>query len=53
MQHSLVHRYGDYDAEVNTFTHTTEQNVERLIELLYSGKEPEALERIRENAFDL
>jgi chloramphenicol 3-O phosphotransferase len=52
MQHSLVHRYGDYDEEVNTFTHTTEQNVEKLRELLYSGRKPEALERMRKNRFD-
>lgn len=47
MQLDWVHRYGDYDEEVNTFTHTTEQNVERLKQLLYSGRKPAALERIR------
>src|SRR6218665_1876759 len=47
MQHGLVHRYGEYDAEVNTFTHTTEENAERLVELFYSGGKPQAMERIR------
>ncbi|MBX3740919.1 MAG: AAA family ATPase [Akkermansiaceae bacterium] len=47
MQLGWVHRHGDYDNEVNTFTHTTEQNVEQLKQLFYSGKKPQALERIR------
>ncbi len=47
MQLDWVHRHGDYDEEVNTFTHTTAQNVERLKQLFYSGRAPAALERIR------
>lgn len=47
MQLDWVHRHGDYDDEVNTFTHTTEQNVERLTQLFYSGRKPLALERYR------
>jgi chloramphenicol 3-O phosphotransferase len=48
MQLVWVHRYGDYDDEVNTFTHTPEQNAEQLKQLFYSGKKPVALERYRE-----
>jgi chloramphenicol 3-O phosphotransferase len=47
MQLDWVHRYGAYDAEVNTLTHSTAENVERLKQLFYSGREAEALERIR------
>lgn len=47
MQLDWVHRHGNYDDEVNTFTHTTEQNVEHLKQLIYSGRKPEALKRIR------
>ena len=47
MQLEWVHRYGDYDDEVNTFTQTTEQSVEQLKQLFYSGRKPTALERIR------
>lgn len=47
MQLDWVHRYGDYDGEANTFTHTTAQNVEQLKQLFYSGRKPVALERIR------
>jgi chloramphenicol 3-O phosphotransferase len=49
MQLDWVHRYGDYDDEVNTFTHTTEQNVERLKQLIYADKKPTALERYRKS----
>ncbi len=48
MQLDWVHRHGDYDAEVNTYTHTLEQNVETLRQLLCSGTKPRALERYRE-----
>lgn len=48
MQLDLVHRYGEYDAEVDTFEHTVEQNVARLKELLYSGQKPKAFQRYRE-----
>lgn len=48
MQLEWVHRHGDYDAEVNTFTHTLEQNVEALKQLFYSGVRPLALERYRQ-----
>lgn len=47
MQHGLVHRHGNYDDEVNTFTHAVEENAERLIARLYSGERPRAMERIR------
>lgn len=47
MQMEWVHRHGDYDAEVNTFTHTLEDNVEALKQLLSSGAKPQALERYR------
>lgn len=47
MQLEYVHRYGGYDAEVNTFTHTLEENVEALKQLLRSGSQPLALERYR------
>lgn len=46
MQMEWVHRYGDYDAEVNTFTSSLEQNVESLQQLLFSGRKPRALDRI-------
>lgn len=49
MQLEWVHRYGDYDDEVDTFTHTTEQNVERLKQLIYSEKKPVAFERYRKS----
>lgn len=45
MQLDLVHRYGEYDFEVDTFEHTVEQNVARLKELLYSGQKPKAFQR--------
>ncbi len=47
MQLDWVHRHGDCDDEVNTFTHAVEQNVERLKRLFHSGRKPLALERIR------
>ena len=47
IQLEWVHRHGDYDDEVNTFTQTTEQSVEQLKQLFYSGRKPTALERIR------
>lgn len=47
MQLDWVHRHGEYDDEVDTFTHTTEQNVERLKQLFYSGRKPHALPRYR------
>lgn len=48
MQLEWVHRYGDYDAVVNTFTHTLAENVETLKQLLCSGAKPQALERHRD-----
>ena len=48
MQMDWVHRHGDYDAEVNTFTHTLEENVEALKQLFYSSTKPLALKRYRE-----
>ncbi len=48
MQMDWVHRHGEYDAEVNTFTSTLEENVEALRQLFYSGVRPQALERYRE-----
>lgn len=47
MQLDWVHRHGEYDIEVDTHSHTTEQNVERLKELIGSGQKPQALERYR------
>lgn len=47
MQFDLVHTFCGYDAEVNTFSATLEQNVEALRRLLYSGRPPEALMRYR------
>ena len=47
MQMEWVHRHGDYDAEVNTFSQTLEANVETLKQLLCSGAKPQALERYR------
>lgn len=48
MQLEWVHRYGDYDAVVNTFTHTLAENVETLKQLICSGAKPQALERHRD-----
>lgn len=47
MQLEWVHRYGEYDREVNTFTQTLEENVAVLKQLLCSGAKPLALERYR------
>lgn len=47
MQLGWVHNFCGYDAEVDTFGRTVEQNVEQLKTLLYSGHEPEALARYR------
>jgi chloramphenicol 3-O phosphotransferase len=49
MQLDWVHRQGNYDDEVDTFTHTTEQNVERLKQLIHSERKPVALECYRKN----
>jgi chloramphenicol 3-O phosphotransferase len=49
MQFNLVHSFCDYDAEVNTFDSTLEQNVETLRQLLASGAPPFALERHRKS----
>lgn len=48
MQLDWVHRHGDYDAVVNTFTHSLEENVQTLTQLLGSGVKPQALQRYRE-----
>ncbi|MGC4046213.1 MAG: AAA family ATPase [Armatimonas sp.] len=47
MQLGLVHSFCDYDAEVDTFASTIDQNVAFLKELLYSGKQPHALSTYR------
>ncbi|MCX6955197.1 MAG: AAA family ATPase [Verrucomicrobia bacterium] len=52
MQLGWVHTFCDYDAEVDTFGRTVEQNVEQLKQLLYSGREPEVLARYRKRRAD-
>ncbi len=47
MQLGLVHNFCDYDATVDTYRHTVDQNAEQLKRLLYSNEKPTALERYR------
>ncbi|MBI5380888.1 MAG: AAA family ATPase [Opitutae bacterium] len=46
-QLGLVHSFCEYDAEVDTFNYTVEQNVEQLKQLLSSGRQPHALAAYR------
>lgn len=47
-QHERVHRYGDYDLEIDTSIHSPEECAEQLRGLLLSGKPPQAFDRLRE-----
>jgi chloramphenicol 3-O phosphotransferase len=46
-QHDRVHRYGPYDLEVDTHTHSPESCAEQLKELLLSKTVPQAFARLR------
>lgn len=47
MQSELVHRFCDYDAEIDTYHHSVDENVETLKSLLNSGREPSAFDCYR------
>ena len=47
MQYEVVHRFGAYDFEINTGTHTPEQCAAQLQELLLSGRKGTAFDRLR------
>lgn len=47
-QFDRVHRYGDYDLELDTHAHSPEQCAAQLRDLLLSGKKPSAFHRLRQ-----
>ena len=47
MQFECVHRFGGYDFEINTFTHSPEQCAAQLRTLLQSGRKGQAFDRLR------
>ncbi len=47
MQYERVHRYGEYDYEIDTHDHTPEECAAQLKDLLESGRKGRAFDRIR------
>ena len=49
MQSERVHRYGEYDFEIDTHRNTPEECAQQLMDLLLSGQKGLAFDRIRKN----
>lgn len=49
MQSERVHRYGEYDFEIDTNRNTSEECAEQLKELLLSGQKGSAFDQIRKH----